>query len=170
MDNDNGGRRGRDDFTLGETLHEGSNPKIKEYGQKSIAPIVDLLLQYQGELNPYLSAIEKGLAGAKSALSGGTATDPNAKIEQTVSGWVQSASELVGGVRSHLSNSNGPELLEYLEAEATKRPGLLFATSYAAGLLLGRLGRHMARIRATGTTGTNPANQQQRPFGDQQIH
>jgi len=115
--------------------------KLKQYGKKSLAPLVDLLHKYKDQVNPYVESINKGLQGASSSLAEST-TDS----DRAVYGWFNDATNWFNGARDKLNNEDPKELLNYLEEQAKERPGLMFATSYVTGLVFGRLGRHMGRI------------------------
>ena len=121
--------------------------KLKQYGKKSLAPLVDLLHKYKDQINPYMSALDKGLQGACNALN--TQGQPSSvEAEKVVEGWFRDANNWFNGARDKLSTDNPRDLLNYLEEQARDKPGLMFATSYVAGLVFGRLGRHIGRIKA----------------------
>lgn len=143
--------------------------KLKQYGKKSLSPLVDLLHKYKEQINPYMMALDKGLEGACSSFSSqqesnaqnwkaspdgtskATTSQTNSEAEQIVSGWFREATDWFKGAREKMSTENPKDLLDYLEEQAKSRPGLMFATSYVAGLVFGRLGRHIGRIKAKGS-------------------
>ncbi len=145
-----------------------SNPvgktKLKQYGKKSLAPLVDLLHRYKDQINPYMDALDKGLQGACNSFNASkpatsttqpmssskpaTSSPSNSAAEKVVSGWFTEAADWFKGARTKMSTEDPKDLLNYLEEEARNRPGLMFATSYVAGLVFGRLGRHIGRIKA----------------------
>jgi hypothetical protein len=124
-----------------ETNVQQGESKLKEYGKKSLAPLTDLVHKYKGDINPYVAAIGKGLQGAINALNEGEANDAERKIGQ----WFQEANEWFNGVKGKLEATEAKDLLNYLEEEAKKSPGLMFSVSYVAGLAIGRVGRQLGR-------------------------
>lgn len=144
--------------------------KLKQYGKKSLAPLVDLLHRYKDQINPYMEALDKGLQGACSSFNSSADNSVNSSInssistpnasrimnakpqsneaEKVVSGWFREASDWFQGARDKMSTEDPKDLLNYLEEQAKRSPGLMFATSYVAGLVFGRLGRHIGRIKA----------------------
>ncbi len=167
---------------LNEANESNTGSKFRDYGKKSLAPLIDLVSKYKGDINPYFAAIGKGLSGAVSALEGNSATSTEmnsegmagmsgvsgssasgSEADRVVAGWFRDASNWFTGAQSKIESGNGRELLSYIEAEAAKRPGLMFSTSYVVGLFFGRLGRHLGRSRtsagmttaSTGDTGFN---------------
>ena len=122
-----------------------SKPQInyKEYGKKSLAPLIDLVHRYKGDVNPYVDAISKGLRGAADSVAAG-----NSDADKTVAGWFNEAGAWFDGVRSKLESNKPADLLNFLEAEAKNKPGVMFATSYMVGILFGRLGRHAKRLKS----------------------
>jgi hypothetical protein len=176
--------------SLRNKLPAGAESKFREYGKKSMAPLVDLLNKYQGDITPYFNAVGKGLQGAVDALStpssnlqnvasnagdalggaiGGSVgeeissstTSSSSEADIAVAGWFREAANWFNGAREKISSGNTKDLLNFVEAEGRRSPGLLFSSSYVAGLVLGRMGRHMGRQRAmsnastTSTTSTN---------------
>lgn len=131
--------------------------KLKQYGKKSLAPLVDLLHKYKDQINPYMSALDKGLQGACNAFS--VQGQPSSvDAERVVEGWFRDANSWFNGARDKLSTDNPKDLLNYLEEQARDKPGLMFATSYVAGLVFGRLGRHIGRIKARSTSSSAMSN------------
>ena len=162
--------------------------KLKQYGKKSLTPLVDLLHKYKDQINPYMLALDKGLEGACNSFSSSSSssfstsqqesTTPNWKsspdgtskstpsmsssvsqsnpeAEQIVAGWFREATDWFKGARDKMSTEDPKDLLNYLEEQAKARPGLMFATSYVAGLVFGRLGRHIGRIKTKNSMQTN---------------
>jgi hypothetical protein len=123
--------------------------KLKQYGKKSLAPLVDLLHKYKDQVDPYVDAINKGLQGASNSLAESTSDS-----EKAVYGWFNDASNWFNGASDKLKTEDPKELLNYLEEQARDKPGLMFATSYVTGLVFGRLGRHMGRIKSESSTQT----------------
>lgn len=130
--------------------------KYKEYGKKSLAPLVDLLHRYKGDIDPYVAALSKGLDGAINSFKEAAAETPGLDkraqdAERAVQGWFRDASEWFNGAKQRLQSENPKELLNYLEEQGRKRPAVLFASSYVVGMIVGRLGRHVVRIKQSST-------------------
>jgi hypothetical protein len=124
--------------------------ELKDYGKKSLAPLIDLVSKYKGEANPYFSAISKGLKAAvdvyKVEVGVNTNTDTIAKeVEGVVGNWFQETNDWLEGINKKIQSGNTRELLEYLEEQAKKHPAMMFSVSYVAGLLFGRIGRHIGK-------------------------
>jgi hypothetical protein len=119
--------------------------KFKEYGKKSLSPLVNLLDRYKADIIPYSSSIVRALDGAINTLS--TSEGENAQADQTVAGWFRDGREWFNGTTEQLQNGNPKEILDYLEAQAQKNPGLMFSASYAVGLIFGRVGRYWAHTK-----------------------
>jgi hypothetical protein len=127
---------------------EGNMPlegKFKEFGKKGLAPLVDLVHRYQGDITPYLSAIDVGIQGAIDALRNAEGEQAEA-THQSVAQWFTEAQTWFGGAKEKLSSKSPSDLLNFLETEARQRPAVMFASSYVVGLVVGRLGRHLARL------------------------
>lgn len=120
--------------------------EIKEYGKKSLAPLIDLLSKYKGEFSPYFKAIETGLQGGFEVLNKGTSeNDTVSDAQLTVGEWFRDAANWFNGADKRLQSGNTRELLDYLEQQAKNHPTLMFSSSYIAGLFFGRIGRHLGR-------------------------
>ena len=156
--------------------------KIRDYGKKSLAPMIDLVSKYKGDITPYFSAIGKGLQGAVTALEGNSgmnsgmssgmssdsassmntsssSSESSSQADQVVAGWFRDANGWFTGAQEKISSGNAKDLLTYLEAEAAKSPGLMFSTSYVVGLFFGRLGRHLGRAgKMAATTSTTESS------------
>lgn len=122
-----------------------SSSKLKEYGKKSLSPFVDLIRQYKGDIGPYISALSKGLQAASDAFE---TPQEKSEPEQVVSGWFREVNNWFTGAREKIESSNEEDFLRFLEEEARARPAVMFSSSYIAGLLFGRMGRHLARLKA----------------------
>jgi hypothetical protein len=143
MNNETSGLYGSgNSFEANGPTSEASNEqsRFKEYGKKSLAPLTNLLHKYKSEVDPYFSAIAKGFDGAVSVL----ANEPS-DADRTVSRWFQEASTWLGNAKEKFQSADAKELLQYLEEETRKHPGLMFSSSYIAGMAFGRLGRHLGR-------------------------
>jgi hypothetical protein len=121
--------------------------KLKGYGMKSLSPFVDLVHKYQDEINPYFDAVSKGL---RSGLDGLQAED-STEADKVVAGWFTDAADWFGGVRGKLAHPDPQEIYRYLETQARRSPGMMFTTSYLAGVFFGRIGRHIGRHRPSAT-------------------
>lgn len=142
---------------------EGNMPlegKFKEFGKKGLAPLVDLVHRYQGDITPYLSAIDIGIQGAIDALKNAEGEQGQA-THQSVAQWFTDAQSWFGGAKEKLASKSSSDLLNFLETEARQRPAVMFASSYVVGLVVGRLGRHLARLTtktaASASTSSSPA-------------
>ena len=101
---------------------------FKEFGQKGIAPLVDVLNKYRGEIDPYFSSIGIGLRGAADSIEkdGG---------EESIASWFRELSTW---------SARG----ELVQAE-TLAEGLEQAPSALRGLFEGRnLGKQLFRVSA----------------------
>lgn len=115
--------------------------KLKEYGKKAYAPLVQVLHKYQGEITPYISALSKGLQGGVDALS----TEASSEADRIVAGWFREASEGLSEARTKLESSDINEIVRFIEVQAKNRPSLMFTSSYLSGLFFGRIGRHIGK-------------------------
>lgn len=134
-----------------ETLSVLSVNKLKKYGKKSLSPLIELAHKYQDDITPYFDAISKGLQGGVDSLSRptderGGDVQVNTKIieaEKVVAGWFKEAVDGLNGARTKLSGSGPQEIMDYIETQASKHPGVMFSSSYLVGLFIGRIGRHI---------------------------
>ncbi len=120
----------------------GSSDKMsmmKGFGRKGLGPIIDVFSKHQGDLNPYLQSIDKALRAAITSLN----EDSSSEADRTVGRWVSGASTWMTGASDKLKTTSPKDLLNFLEEEARSRPALMFSVSYVAGLLFGRVGRHV---------------------------
>lgn len=113
--------------------------KLKEYGMKAYGPIIDVVYKYQDEFAPYLNALVKGLQGGVERLNGEGASE----AEKYVSRFFQEASQSIEGIGQKLSSKDINSIKEFLQEQGQVRPSIMFSSSYIAGLLFGRLGRHI---------------------------
>lgn len=128
--------------TTEESSTTGSSDRMsmmKGFGRKGLAPIIEVFTKHQGDLTPYVQSIDKALSAAITALNSESATE----ADRTVGSWVTQASTWMMSANDRLKSTNPKDLLNFLEEEARTRPGLMFSVSYAAGLLFGRVGRHV---------------------------
>lgn len=139
-------------FSGDELSQEGNLPqaespassKLKDYGQKSLSPFVDLVRRYRGDIGPYISALSKGLQAACDSFEG---PQQKSEPERVVSGWFREVNNWFTGAREKIETSDEKDFLRFLENEARERPAVMFSSSYIAGLLFGRMGRHMIRMK-----------------------
>lgn len=136
---------------LNEGNESTSSEKYKEYGKKSLAPLIDLVHRYKGDVNPYVESIGRALSAASDSLAAN-----QTEADKTVAGWFNEARNWFDGVKGKLESKNPSDLLNFLETEAKSKPGVMFATSYMVGLVFGRLGRHAVRMKSK--SGTSEAS------------
>lgn len=153
MTNDTG------EFKEGTNSSEGNMPlndnpttphQVKDYGKKSLGPLIDLVHRYQDDINPYLNALSKGLEAAAGTLN----QSESSEAERMIGNWFSEADNWFKGVQEKIKSTNKKDFMNFLEEEARLRPGIMFSSSYVAGLILGRMGKHMNRLRATKTSDT----------------
>lgn len=113
--------------------------KLKEYGKKSYAPLLNVVFKYQDEFTPYLEALAKGLRGGVDSLN----QENSSEAEKYVSQLLGEAADGIGQASSKLKTKNINDLTGYLTELAERRPSLMFSTSYIAGVFFGRLSRHV---------------------------
>jgi hypothetical protein len=137
--------------------------KLKEYGKKAYAPLVDLVFNYQDEFTPYLQALNKGLQAGYKTLSQESSTE----AEKYVGHFFQEAADACQIACDKIEAKDFEALTQFVSQQSEKRPGVMFGTSYIAGLIFGRLGRHLASSKETvpqETMNTDP------PSFDESIH
>lgn len=115
--------------------------KLKEYGKKAYAPLVDVVSKYQDEIVPYISALAKGLQGGVDSLN----REDSSAADKYVSQFFKDAADGLNKACEKLEAKDYNALSSFLTEQAENRPSVMFGTSYVAGLFLGRLGRHLAR-------------------------
>lgn len=118
--------------------------KLKEYGKQAYAPIVNVLYKYQDEFTPYLGALVKGLQGGAESLN----REGSSEAEKYVSQFFTEAADGLGQASEKLDSKDINSITSFLSEQAERRPSVMFSTSYVAGIILGRLGRHIARSKA----------------------
>lgn len=134
--------------TLNEESSKGaigpvSVEKLKEYGMKSYAPLLNVVFKYQDEFTPYLEALAKGLKGGVDSLN----QENSSEAERYVGQMLSEAAEGINQASLKLKAKNVSELTGYLTELADRRPSLMFSTSYIAGMFFGRLARHVVTKR-----------------------
>ena len=153
-----------------------SSSKLKDYGQKSLTPILEVFHKYQSDVEPYFTALADGLQSGADALRGSdkvntvdssissvtqnqaaTSRDP----KEFVAGWFSDAANWLNTAKDKMKSSDAKALIGYVEEEARKNPGFIFSASYLAGIIFGRLGRHIGRQATKGkVSSTNEINAQ----------
>jgi hypothetical protein len=132
-----------------DTKQDGANgpisvTKLKDYGKQAYRPLIDVVYKYQDEFTPYLRALTKGLQEGANALSKDASNGP----ENYVSQFFNEAAEGLKLACEKLEAKNVKELHSFLSEQADKRPGVMFGTSYIAGMFFGRLSRHVLKSRS----------------------
>lgn len=127
--------------------------KLKEYGKKAYAPLVDVVSRYQDDIIPYMSALAKGLQGGVETLN----REGSSEAERYVSQFFKEAADGLQTACEKVSSKDVNAITSFLSEQAEKRPSVMFSTSYIAGLFLGRLGRHIIRNKTQ--TGTDTATE-----------
>lgn len=157
-----------DNNELNESSGGGKNPisvsRLKEYGKKAYAPLINVVYKYQDEFTPYLNALAKGLQGGVDALN----KEESSEAEKYVSQFFQEASNGLNEACQKLESKDAKAFSDYLSDIADKKPSIMFSTSYIAGLFFGRLGRHIASNKDSNTDTSLMSNEP--PAFDQSIH
>lgn len=158
---------------INEQSSEGANGpvsvgKMKEYGKKAYAPLLNVVHKYQDEFTPYLDALSKGLQGGVDSLNNENSTE----AEKYVSQFFQEASDGLGQACTKLKSKDINELSTYLSDLGERRPSIMFSTSYIAGIFFGRLARHVISKQRNKTTesATETETENFSPALDQSIH
>lgn len=115
--------------------------RLKEIGLKGLTPLLNVIHKHKEDINPYFDAIEKALTAGSGSLNQVSSTE----VDRKVGAWLTDGAGLVRDLKNKLASTHTQDLLTLLEAEATKRPGLMFAFSYVAGMAFGRIGRHIGK-------------------------
>ena len=132
---------------------------MKDFGRKGLGPILEVFTKHQGDLNPYVQSIDKAFSAAITALNAEGATE----ADRTIGSWVTQASTWMMSASDKLKSTNPKDLLNFLEEEARARPGLMFSVSYVAGLLFGRVGRHVGSQMTGSRVTSSPKEFQDSP-------
>ncbi|WP_408095511.1 hypothetical protein ACJVC5_10755 [Peredibacter sp. HCB2-198] len=133
-----------DEVSQGADLPQQSTSQVREYGKKSLAPFVDLIHQYRNDIGPYLSALGKGLQAACDSFQ---ESEQMPEADRVVSGWFTELNRWFVGAREKINSGDEKDFLRFLEEEAREHPAAMFSSSYIAGMLFGRMGRHMVRMK-----------------------
>lgn len=147
-----------------EAKESGPKGKIKDYGKKSLAPLLELAHKYRADITPFFAAITKGLEGGSSALL----ADNSSEVERQVGEWFRQASSFVEETRGKFEGNNASDLISFVERQASTHPGLMFSSSYFVGMFLGRLGRHIIRGTRESMPGKDISNTAVPEWNDQQ--
>ena len=126
------------------TFSSNETSQLQEYGKKSLTPFVDLIHQYRNDITPYLAALGKGLQAACDSFQ---ESEQMPEADRVVSGWFSEMNRWFVGAREKINSSDEKDFLRFLEEEARAHPAAMFSSSYIAGLLFGRMGRHMVRMK-----------------------
>ena len=118
--------------------------RLKEIGLKGLTPLLNVVHKHKEEINPYFDAIEKALVAGSRSLNQETSSD----VDQKVGALLTEGAVLVRDLKSKLASTHTKDLLTSLEEEARKRPGLIFAFSYVAGMVFARVGRHIVKANS----------------------
>ena len=140
--------------------------RLKEYGKKAYAPLVNVVFKYQDEFTPYLNALSKGLEGGVNALN----KEGSSEAERYVSQFFKEAADGIKVACQKLDAKDPKAFTDYVSEMAEKRPSIMFSTSYIAGLFFGRLGKHIAKSRNQKTNVNNDLMTNEPPSFDQSIH
>ncbi len=119
--------------------------KLKEYGKKAYTPLLSVVHKYRDHFTPYLDALSHGLHASVERLEGEGATE----ADRFVSRFFRQAADGITEARQRLETKNLSDLTAYVAELANRRPGLMFSTSYVAGLFVGRLSRHIILARSS---------------------
>lgn len=129
--------------------HEPTDRKrVKEYGKKISAPLLDVFLKYQDEFTPFLEALAEGLEAGAMRLRKEQLTEP----QKYVSTLLEEASVGIREAGRRLQTRDVSELSRFLSTLAEKNPSLMFGISYGAGIFIGRLSRHLITERTARAT------------------
>jgi hypothetical protein len=103
-------------------------------------PLLAVVYKYQDDFIPYLTALAKGLESGASTLN----REESSEAERYVSHALQDASDGLNQACEKLESRDMNALSTFLSSVAAKNPSIMFSTSYIAGVIFGRLGRHIA--------------------------
>lgn len=117
-----------------------SNPSFG-LGKKSLGPLLNVLAKHKSDVSPYLDALTKALIAAAESLKGEEAPE----AETFVAGYFSDGAAWLARWKDKLAGQSPDDILTFLEEEGQKHPAILFGTSYVAGLMLGRFGRHIGK-------------------------
>jgi hypothetical protein len=137
-----------------------SSTKLKEYGKKAYGPLVDVVYKYQDEFTPYLNALAKGLQGGAKSLR----EDSTNEVNNYVAQLFQEASDGLKVANEKLESKDINAIGAFISEQSEKRPGVMFSTSYIAGLFFGRLARHLTKKNTTQPFSNEPSSP------DEMIH
>lgn len=160
---------------INETASGANNPisvsRLKEYGKKAYAPLVNVVFKYQDEFTPYLNALAKGLQGGVEALN----KEGSSEAEKYVSNFFKEASDGLNTACQKLESKDVKAFSDYVSDMADKKPSIMFSTSYIAGLFFGRLGRHIISKQGKASSTENISSDSslmsnEPPSFDQSIH
>lgn len=125
--------------------------KLKEYGKKAYTPLINVVSKYQDEFTPYLNALTKGLQGGVDCLEKESATE----AERYVARFFKEAADGLRMAEEKLQSKDVNALSNYLSDFATRKPSVMFGSSYVVGLFFGRLSRHIINSRKSSMSSDN---------------
>jgi hypothetical protein len=146
--------------------------KLKEKGKKAYTPLLSVLHKYRDHFTPYLDALSHGLRAGAERLEGDVATE----ADRFVSRFFRETADGVIEARQRLSTKELSSFTDYVVDLANRKPGLMFGTSYFAGLFVGRLSRHVLLARSSKGFSEKSSESVEPPFTagltslDQSIH
>ena len=129
----------------------GIESQLKQFGQKSISPVLDMFSRHTEDVNQYISALTKAFEGAKNSLGADSPEAGNA--EKMVSLWIGDATSWLSQFSENVKSGDKQQIFTYLQDHARSNPGLSFVSSYVAGMVLGRLGKYYAVSKISSSVG-----------------
>lgn len=113
--------------------------KFKQVGQKGLSPLLSVFEKYRGDFQPFFNSLQTSLRAAVASLDKEDATSADKFLRQ----WLSETINWLDTMKTKFEGKDTKEFMAYFEEEAKNHPGAMFAISYVAGLVLGRLGRHL---------------------------
>jgi hypothetical protein len=129
----------------GASLTGKISSQAKDFGKKSLAPLVDVLSRHKGDFSPYFEALTKALQSGAQSLQ----TENSNEAEKFIAQYFTDGAEWLTDWKEKLTVNSSEDFMNLLEEEGRKRPAILFGASYFAGLVLGRFGRHLGKTMKT---------------------
>lgn len=114
---------------------------VKTLGKKSLEPLVSVLGKHKSDFSPYLDALTKALKSGAEALQ----KEDAGEAEKFIGRYFSDGLEFIGKWKDKLSSQSPDDVMKFLEEEGKKHPAVLFGASYFAGMILGRVGRHLGK-------------------------
>jgi hypothetical protein len=113
--------------------------KLKDYGTEAYRPFVELLFKYQDAFVPYLRSLSRGIHSGGTALS----VDQSTEVDRFVSRLFNDTANGLDELIRVLEGKDTKAITTFLKSISDKRPSLAFSTSYVAGLVIGRITKHV---------------------------